>query len=420
MPSFAVQAASRRRFLQFLAGSPLWAAGALEAFAQDGPLAPNRLPDPLMWAPMRTTELIKSPKEAINVFDFEPVCRTNVPPAHFGYMASGIDDEVTLRANREGFLKFQLRPRRLVDVSKVDMSVDILGVKYNSPIVLAPVGGQRSFHDEGEVASGRAAKVGNHLQILSTATSLGVEDVIAGRGAPIWYQLYATNKWEVAEAMIRRVDKAGALAVAVTVDRSGGRNQETLFRMRPSDTRDCNGCHDRSSLQASMKTRAMYQGIDLTGLTNTQSSAMTWEFFKRMRDITKMKILAKGILAWEDAVLAADAGLDGIIVSNHGARSEDSGRATIDALPEIVEAVKGRIPILVDSGFRRGSDVVKALCMGATAVCIGRPYIWGLGAFGQPGVEKALELLRTELYGIMQQVGAPSIKDLTPAMVRRA
>jgi isopentenyl diphosphate isomerase/L-lactate dehydrogenase-like FMN-dependent dehydrogenase len=420
MASFARQTANRRRFLQFLAGSPLLAAGKFPAFAGEGPTPGNRLPDPLMWAPMRSEDLIASPKEAINVFDFEPVCRKNVPPAHFGYMASGIDDEVTLRANHEGFLKFQLRPRRLVDVSKVDMSVDILGVKYDSPIVLAPVGGQRSFHDEGEVACARAAKVGNHLQILSTSTSLGVEDVTAGRGAPLWYQLYATNKWEAAQIMVARAEKAGALAVAVTVDRSGGRNQETSFRLRRTDTRDCSGCHDRSSLQTSMRTRAMYQGIDLSGLTNTQSSAMTWDFFKRLRDVTRMKILAKGILAWEDAVLAADAGLDGIIVSNHGARSEDSGRSTIDALPEIVEAVKGRMPILVDSGFRRGSDIVKALCMGATAVCVGRPYIWGLGAFGQPGVERVLELLRIETYAMMQQVGAPSVKQLVPAMVRRA
>ena len=360
MASFAQEAACRRKFLQFLAASPLLAAGG--ARAGDAPTPGAKLPDPLMWAPMRADELIKSPKEAINVFDFEPVCRNNVPPAHFGYMASGIDDEVTLRANREGFLKFQLRPRRLVDVSKVDMSVNILGTKYDSPIVLAPVGGQRSFHDEGEVASARAAKTGNHLQILSTAASIGVEDVSAARGAPIWYQLYATNKWEVAQAMVKRAEKAGALAVAVTVDRSGGRNQETLFRLRLTDTRDCSGCHDRSSLQASMRTRAMYQGIDLSGLSNTQSSAMTWEFFKRLRDITKMQILAKGILAWEDAVLAADAGLDGIIVSNHGARSEDSGRSTIDALPEIIDAVKGRIPILVDFGFpprlRRGQGAV--------------------------------------------------------------
>src|SRR5258705_13329801 len=139
------QATSRRRFLQFLAGSPLFA--GLPAFAE-GPAAGVRLPDPIMWAPLRTDTLIKSPKDAVNVFDFEPVARVNVPPAHFGYMASGIDDEATLRANREGFAKFQLRPRRLVDVSKVDMSTEILGVKYDSPIVIAPVGGQQSFYEE--------------------------------------------------------------------------------------------------------------------------------------------------------------------------------------------------------------------------------------------------------------------------------
>src|SRR6266513_478538 len=253
------QATSRRRFLQFLAASPLFAYGGFSAFAGEGPTAGTKLPDPIMWAPLRTEDLIKSPKDAINVFDFEPVCRANVPPAHFGYMASGIDDEVTLRANREGFLKFQLRPRRLVNVSKVDMSTEILGVKYASPIVLAPVGGQRSFHDEGEVASARAAKVGNHLQILSTATSLGVEDVSSARGQPIWYQLYATNKWEVAETMVKRAEKAGCYAVAVTIDRSGGRNQETLFRLRPTDTRDCNACHDRTNLQTNLRGRAMFQ-----------------------------------------------------------------------------------------------------------------------------------------------------------------
>jgi len=412
------QATSRRRFLQFLAGSPLLA-GSLPAFAE-GPVAGTKLSDPIIWAPLKTENLIKSPKEAINVFDFEPACRANVPPAHFGYMASGIDDEVTLRANREDFLKFVLRPRRLVDVSKVDMSVEIFGVRYQTPIIVAPVGGQQSFHPEGEIAVAKAARAGDHLQILSTSTNAGVEDVAAARGAPLWYQLYATNKWEVAKAFVTRAEKAGCLAVAVTVDRSGGRNQETLARLRPSDTRDCSGCHDRSSFQANLRTRAMYQGVDISGLTHTQSSNMTWDFFKRLRDTTKMKILAKGILAWEDAVLAVDAGLDGIIVSNHGARSEDSGRSTIDALPEIVEAVKGRIPILVDSGFRRGSDVVKALSMGATAVCVGRPYIWGLGAFGQAGVERALELLRIETRAMMQQVGAPNVKALVPAMVRRA
>src|SRR5438105_2956605 len=414
------QTTSRRRFLQFLAASPLFAYGGFSAFAGEGPTAGTKLPDPIMWATLRTEDLIKSPKDAINVFDFEPVCRTNVPPAHFGYMASGVDDEVTLRANREGFLKFQLRPRRLVDVSKVDMSTEILGVKFDTPIIVAPVGGQKAFYSGGEIDVAKAAKVGNHLQILSTVTTSSVEDVTAARGAPIWYQLYATNKWEIAKAFVTRAEKAGCLAIAVTVDRSGGRNQETLFRLRRTDTRDCNACHDRSSLQASLTRRSMYQGVDVSGLRNTQSSNMTWDFLKRLRDTTKMKIVIKGILAWEDAVIAADNGVDAIIVSNHGARSEDSGRSTIDALPEIVEVVRGRVPIIVDSGFRRGSDIVKALCMGATAVCIGRPYIWGLGAFGQSGVERVLELMRTETYAMMQQVGAPSIKHLVPAMVRRA
>jgi 4-hydroxymandelate oxidase len=406
----------RRRFLQFLAGSPLAASPAVLAQL----LPKSRLPDPISWAAFEPDKLIKSPKEAINVFDFEPVARQNVPPAHFGYMASGIDDEVTLRANREGFLKFQLRPRRLVDVEKVDMSTDILGVRYPNPIMLAPIGGHRMFNPEGEIAVARAAKAGGHAMILSTVTTSAVEEVTAARGAPVWYQLYATNKWDVAKAFVTRAEKAGCPVVAVTVDRSGGRNQETLFRLQRTDSRDCATCHDRSSLQANMRRRSMYEGVDVSGLSHTQSSGMTWDFLKRLRDTTKMKIVLKGILAHEDASLAVQNGMDGIIVSNHGARSEDSGRSTIDALPEILEAVKGRMPVIVDSGFRRGTDMAKALCMGAQAVCVGRPYIWGLGAFGQPGVDRVLEILRIELHAIMQQLGAPSIKQMTPAMVRRA
>ena len=165
------------------------------------------------------------------------------------------------------FPKFQLRPRRLVDVSKVDMSTELLGVKYPTPIIIAPVGGQQSFHAEGEVAVAKAAKAGNHLQIPSTSTNTGVEEVTAARGAPLWYQLYATNKWEVAKAMVQRAENAGCLAVAVTVDRSGGRNQETLFRLIPTDTRDCNGCHERGSIATNLKRRAMYRHLTFPGLS---------------------------------------------------------------------------------------------------------------------------------------------------------
>src|SRR6201995_1099250 len=379
---------SRRQFLKFLSASPLLAAGTIEALAGEGPANPMpgvKLPDPIIWAPLKTDNVIKSPAAAINVFDFEPACRRAPSPPPFCSLAPRLDDKTTRRADREGFLHFQLRPRRLVDVSKVDMSTEVLGVKYSSPIVIAPTGGNVFFHPDGEVAVAKAAKAGDHLQILSTMTDYSVEDVIAARGAPIWYQLYPTNKWEVAEALVKHAEKAGCLAVAVTVDRVGGRNQETLFRLIPTDTRDCNACHDKTSLKTALSRRPMFDGVDLSGLRGTEASNLTWDFIKRLRATTKMKIVLKGILAYEDAVLAADAGLDAIIVSNHGGRSEDSGRSTIDALPEIVEAVKGRMPIMVDSGFRRGSDVVKALCIGATAVCVGRPYIWGLGAFGPSG-----------------------------------
>src|SRR5438876_6510626 len=248
MSASDIRSESRRRFVKFLSGSPLLAYSGLGTLAADGPTAPPRLSDPILWAPLRTEDLIKSPAEAINVFDFEPVMAKTVPPAHFGYMASGIDDEVTLRANREGFLKYQLRPRRLVDVSKVDMSVDLLGMKFDSPIIVAPTGGHKGYHADGESGVARAAKIGDHLQILSTQATTSIKDVIAARGKPIWYQLYASNKFEVAKHHVQSAERQGALAVAVTVDRSGGRNQETFLRLAKIDTRDCMSCHDTSSL----------------------------------------------------------------------------------------------------------------------------------------------------------------------------
>jgi 4-hydroxymandelate oxidase len=417
MTSPIVCAASRRRFLQYLAASPLLASGA---FAAAGAEAPSRFPDPMIWAPAGT-DLIDGPKAAINVFDFEPVARKNVPPAHFGYMASGLDDEVTLRANRDGFLKFQLLPHRLNDVSRVDTSIELFGTRYDSPIFVCPTGGNQFFHPDGEVAVAKAARAGNHLQILSTASNFSVEDVTKARGAPVWFQLYASPLWEVARALIRKADAAGCPVLMVTVDRIAGRNQETLFRLMRSDTRECSACHDRGSFAARAVRRHNYDGIDLTGITGGgESSNLSWETVKRMRDVTRMKIVLKGIVTAGDAELAVQNGIDGILVSNHGGRGEDNGRSTIDALPEIISAVKGRIPVIVDSGFRRGTDAVKALAMGAQAVGIGRPYLWGLGAFGQEGVERVLEIVRTETRAAMQQCGARSVKELDPSFVRRA
>src|SRR6516162_9888822 len=228
--------ASRRRVLQFLATGQLLTAGPLAAFAQG---LPTRPPDPAIWASRDPDNVITDPKQALDVFDFEPVAKKNLPPAHFGVMVTGADDEVTLRANREGFLKFQLRPRRLVDVSTIDMTTELFGARYDSPIVIAPTGGNRAFHPDGEIAVAKAAKAGNHLQILSTGASTSIEDAITARGAPIWFQLYPTNKWEVAEALVRRAERAGSPVIALTIDTLSQANWETLARLRRSDTRNC-------------------------------------------------------------------------------------------------------------------------------------------------------------------------------------
>jgi len=303
-------------------------------------------------------------------------------------------------------------------VTNVDMRTELFGATYDSPIVIAPTGSNRAFHPEAEVAVAKAAKAGNHLQMVSTVATTSVEDIAAAREAPVWFQLYTTQHPQVGDALIARAEKAGCPAIVLTLDVIGPLKWETFVRLRRTDTRQCASCHHGGNDYIARKPN--FAGIELAGATGTGVTDMTWDAVKRLRERIKVKFLLKGILASEDAKLAVGAGIDGIIVSNHGGRVEDGGLSTIEALPEIISAVGGRIPVIIDSGFRRGTDVVKALALGARAVSVGRPYLWGLGAFGQPGVERVLELLRLETRTAMQQCGAPSIKDLTPALVRRA
>ena len=384
--------ASRRSFLRYLAASPVLAA-AERAFGQfDFTL---------------TDTLITSPAEAVNVFDFEPVARNNLTLAHYTYMASGVDDGGTIAANRAGFEKFQLRVRRLVDVRKVDTQSELFGTRHAFPIVIAPCGSQQAFHTDGELATARASGSRDCLQIMSTVSSFGVEDVNANRGAPVWFQLYPTEKWQVAEGLVRRAEAAGCPAIALTVDIPVS-NREALARFRRDTNPECLPCHQPLADNV-VTTRPMFDGLDLSGLDNTRARNLTWDFVDRLRDLTTAKLLLKGIVTHEDASLALEHGVDGIIVSNHGGRAENSGRGTIESLPEVVDAVGGQIPVLVDGGFRRGVDVFKALAIGADAVCIGRPYLWGLGAFGQAGVETVLDLMRRELVMMMQQAGTTSL-----------
>jgi 4-hydroxymandelate oxidase len=398
---------ARRQFLKFLAASPYVAAlGGVAGFLQTRVFT------------QEASSVIAQPGEALNVLDFEEAARRKVLPGHWAYMASGVDDDATLRANREGFKHLQLRPRRLRDATKVDMRVELFGTTYNSPIFLCPTGGERSFAPEGELAVARAAKARGTLQFLSTATSTGVEDVNKALGRPVWYQLYAPSTWDACEQILRRVEAAGCSVIALTVDNTTGRNSETYLRARPKDLRQCNACHGGTP-GPTVKDRRMYDGINMTGVS-TQNPAMDWAFVDRIRKSWKGKFIIKGIDTKEDARLSLEHGLDGILVSNHGGRSTETGRATIEALPEVVAEVGNRIPVFVDGGVRRGTDVFKALALGARAVGIGRPFLWGLGAFGEAGVDRVLEILQGELKLVMGNCGTRTVADITREYVTRA
>jgi len=363
---------------------------------------------------------IRSPEDAFSVFDFERVARESLPPAHWGYLATGVDGDVTLRANRAGFAKFPIRSRRLVNVKDVDTSVELFGKRWETPIVLQPVGSQRAFHPDGELAVARAAKSRDHLQILSTMTTVSVEDVTEARGAPIWYQLYPTASWDVTKGLLSRAERAGCPAVVLTVDLPVISHRETAERLARMDSRDCSVCHEDGPIYFRLGRKPMFDGLDVKSLTDLDASSLTWSFIDRLKDATDMKVLIKGIVTREDAALAVEHGADGLIVSNHGGRADESGLATIESLPEVVDAISGRIPVLVDSGFRRGTDIFKALALGANAVGVGRPYIWGLASFGQEGVEMVLTILRRELELAMRLAGATSIERLDRAFVRHS
>ena len=416
---------SRRHFLKFLVGSPLLAGAGLP-FAgsghRSGPEAGVVLDTAMLTEVMRQAQsarLIQSADEAVNVFDLQAVARENIPPSHYAYLATGVDDDATLMANRQGFADLRLNARRLVDVSTIDMSVELFGMRWPTPIIIAPCGSQRAFHADGEIAVARAARAKNHLQVLSTVTTTSVEDVTAARGAPVWYQLYPTSSWTITEALLRRAEGAGCPVVVLTVDLPVGSKRDSQLIGARADTRNCASCHADGfeNFATYVRGKPMFDGLDVSGIPGLRTPGLTWDFIGRLKEATTMNVVVKGIMTAADARLCVDNGADGIVVSNHGGRSEDSRMATIAVLPEIAAAVGRRVPLLMDSGIRRGTDVFKALALGADAILVGRPYLWGLGAFGQAGVEAALEILRSELELAMQQIGAPSIVDIDRSFI---
>jgi 4-hydroxymandelate oxidase len=391
MPSTADRR-SRRRLLQLLASSSLvpflelpdgWA-NAVHASAQTSGVPTE-------------TELIASAAEALSVLDFEPVARAKLPPWHWAWLSTGGDGGETMRANREGFDRYQIRARRLVDISKVDTSVRLFDRTWETPIFMSPVGGHRTYNPDGELATARAARTKKHLQVLSTVTTTSVEDVNTARGEPVWFQLYQRDDWGQTRELLKRVESAGCPALVFTVDLLGGRNMEQFNRVFQRNRQQCGACH--------------LNGQPLTDLRNRPMLNML------STPATSMKLLVKGIVTREDAELAIQNGVDGVYISNHGGRAENSLRPTIQCVSEVAAGVAGRAPVLVDGGIRRGTDIFKALALGATAVGVGRPYMWGLASFGQPGVETVLDILRRELQLIMRQSGVTAVPGISKSYV---
>ena len=394
---------TRRRVLQsILAGPALAALGpSVRALGQDA------------------DEIITAADKALDVFDFERAARGILPPAHWGYLATGVDGDETLHANRAGFANYSLRVRRMLDLSKIDMSVNLFGTTWETPIFLRPgrqparvprggrtrrgAGGQVEEASPGPVHGGVHLGRGRHgrARRADLVPALPHRSLAhhAGAGAP------------------RR--SGGCPVIALTVDLQGGSNRLTAARSIPRDSRDCTQCHqsDRTRLSGFITGKPMFDGLDISKATDITPISMNWDYIRRLRDIWPRKLVIKGIVTREDAELAVEHGLDGVLVSNHGGRAEDSGRASIDSLVEVVAGARGRVPVLVDGGFRRGTDVFKALALGATAVGIGRPYIWGLASFGQEGVEKVLDILRDELLIAMRQAGTRSIAEISRSFI---
>jgi isopentenyl diphosphate isomerase/L-lactate dehydrogenase-like FMN-dependent dehydrogenase len=443
--------ANRRRFFKLLAGSPLLAlaypalapawlqaiGGALPRSAPAG-RRPARIPCPTCGQEMvylsRTHvhgystqspglptpsvsaieaqfggQLVESPDEAVNVWDFERVAHANNLPEHWAYIHMGVDDLETRVANREGFQRLQLRPRRLgPDVAKVDTSLQLFGRRWDTPLFLCPVAALEAYHTQGESGAARAARARGILQMQSNQSSQSYETIAEARGEPHWFQLYATPDWNVNKRLLDRVSKAGCPVLVWTIDLLGGSNRELSRRSLGRQEYDrplCLNCHNHKPGYQ----RPMRRGLD--GPPGPRPP-FTWDYVKRLKDATPMKVVLKGIVTREEAELAVEHGADGVFVSNHGGRAENSLRSTIECLPEVVAGVKGRIPVMIDSGVRRGGDIFKALALGADAVGIGRPYVWGLGAFGQEGVDKVIELLLNEFRMVMRQTRTTALDQI--------
>ncbi len=360
--------------------------------------------------------IVKDEYFPVSYEELEREAKQKMSVGGFGYVRSGAGGEVTLRKNQESFAKYSLVPRVLRDVSNIDASITLFGKTYPHPFLLAPVGMLKLAHEEAELAVSKAAAACQVPFVQSTVSSYSIEDVaeVSGNSSK-WFQLYWSNNKEVSFNMVKRAEEAGYEAVVLTVDTfmMGWREEDMKNRFSPLKLGVGKGNYEQDSVFLSsldsQDSESIIQGI----LDNIHHPSLNWTHVAELKERTSLPILLKGILSPDDARFAVENGIDGIIVSNHGGRQLDGVIAAIDALPLIVEEVKGKIPVLFDSGIRRGTDIVKALALGADAVFIGRPFVYGLAVAGQTGVEKVIENFIQDTKVSIALAGALSVKDLS-------
>jgi isopentenyl diphosphate isomerase/L-lactate dehydrogenase-like FMN-dependent dehydrogenase len=340
--------------------------------------------------------------EPLNLYEYGKLAQERMEPAYWEYYYGGSDDEVTLRDSRAAYERIRLRPRVLVDVSNCDTRTNVLGTPVSMPILVAPMALHCLAHPEGECATAQGAGMAETLMIASTTATRNIEEIAEAATGPLWFQLYVYPSLEVAAKLVRRAEASGYRAIVLTVDlpRLGRREKDI---------------RNNVTIPPEPYYEANFVGVEKEG---QRWVPLTWESLSWLRSITSLPILLKGILTAEDAVLAVEHGVDGIVVSNHGGRQLDTAIPSIEALPEVVEAVAGRCEVYLDGGIRRGTDVLKALALGARAVLVGRPVLWGLAVNGAEGVRHVLELLRHELELDMALAGRPTLDSIDRSLVK--
>ena len=394
-----LQSRSRRKAMIRLAG-----------IVAGSPILQSRLSAQLDPRPLKEHQRLPGFDEMMTAFDFEPLMFANVPLATYDYTAHGDGSEFTVRRNRQAFEWVDLLPGRAVDPKSVDLSTQVLGTRLKYPIMVAPSATMVSLHPDGEIGMHRGATASSNTpMIVSQITSTPIEKVAAGATGPLWAQFYPQQDLDTGREILDRVQAAGCAAIVVTVD------QQASYYERTQQDRNLGGS-PRSAGRGRAGSAAL-AGPPLYRVATTRLW-YTWQYLDGIRKIIKVPMLVKGILTAEDARLCIEHGMDGIIVSNHGGRSMDYGPSTLEVLPEIVAAVNGRVPVITDSGYRRGSDVLKALALGANAVLLGRTTRWALAAFGVPGVQRLLEIIQRELVEAAAAAGRATLASIDKSIVR--